>query len=320
MPPVPPPSLSLVRVIIGEDILLEDEMRGEDLSKFMRQKLAAKYRNATAKFFDRMIKKFFDKIVRYGKAEPGLFGRCTAYYGTVEAQGKGTLHCHILLWLDHLASQALCDKMLSDESFKCQMFDYLESIIKCELPENTEVVSEGTDGNLQALSRPPGVPNPPPSLPLVNSMPPAEFNARFRLVVSDLAKEFHWHYHNNTCWKYLKCGDPEDDTHCRMRINGETRAQTELDPETHSILLRRLQPRINCYNDVLTFLFQSNNDIKFIGSGEEAKPLTYYVTDYITKSPLPTHIGLSALHAAIENNAKKMKPFQPLRRSRFPNC
>jgi hypothetical protein len=74
---------------------------------------------------------------------------------------------------------------------------------------------------------------------------------------------------------------------------------------THSILLRRLHPRINSYNDVLTFLFQSNNDIKFIGSGEAATALTYYVTDYITKTPLPTHIGLSALRAVIQNNAKK---------------
>jgi Helitron helicase-like domain at N-terminus len=56
----------LVRLIVRENILLEDELRGEDLSKFMRQKLAAKYPNATAKFFDCMIRTFFNKIVRYG--------------------------------------------------------------------------------------------------------------------------------------------------------------------------------------------------------------------------------------------------------------
>ena len=92
-----------------------------------------------------------------------------------------------------------------------------------------------------------------------------------------------------------------------MRINGETRAATVLDPDTHSILLRRLHPRINCYNDVLTFCFQANNDVKFIGSGEAAKALTYYVTDYITKTPLPTHIGLSALRAAVQMNTKKFQ-------------
>jgi hypothetical protein len=80
---------------------------------------------------------------------------------------------------------------------------------------------------------------------------------------------------------------------------------TELDPETQSISLRRLHPRINSYNDVLTFLTQSNNDIKFIGLGEAAKALIYYVTDYVTKSTLPTHVGLSALRAAVEKNRKK---------------
>jgi hypothetical protein len=69
-----------------------------------------------------------------------------------------------------------------------------------------------------------------------------------------------------------------------MRIDGSTRALTELDEETQSILLRRLHPRINNFNDVVLFLMQCNMDIKYIGSGEAAKALVYYVTDYITKN------------------------------------
>ncbi|KAG1788114.1 uncharacterized protein HD556DRAFT_1434138 [Suillus plorans] len=30
---------------------------------------------------------------------PGVFGHCKAYYGMVEAQGRGTLHCHFLIWV-----------------------------------------------------------------------------------------------------------------------------------------------------------------------------------------------------------------------------
>jgi hypothetical protein len=41
-------------------------------------------------------------------------------------------------------------------------------------------------------------------------------------------------------------------------------------------------------------------DIKYIGSGEAAKALVYYVTDYITKENLVTHVGLQALAYAIK--------------------
>ncbi|KAJ7429945.1 hypothetical protein B0H11DRAFT_1766031 [Mycena galericulata] len=46
-------------------------------------------------------------------------------------------------------------------------------------------------------------------------------------------------------------------------------------------------------------------DIKYVGSGEAAKALVYYVTDYITKSTLPAHVGLAAVEYAIKQNTKK---------------
>ncbi|KAH9848474.1 hypothetical protein C2E23DRAFT_699536, partial [Lenzites betulinus] len=90
-----------------------------------------------------------------------------------------------------------------------------------------------------------------------------------------------------------------------MRIDGSTRAQTEIDEDTGGILLRRLHPRIANYNDLVIFLMKSNIEIKFIGSGEAAKALLYYITDYITKSSLPAHIGLAALSYAIQKTNEK---------------
>ena len=90
-----------------------------------------------------------------------------------------------------------------------------------------------------------------------------------------------------------------------MRINGSMRALTELDDETQSILIYRLHPWINNFNNVVLFLMQYNMDIKFIGSGEVAKALIFYITDYITKATLPTHLGLQALIYAIKANHEK---------------
>ncbi|KAH7904714.1 hypothetical protein BJ138DRAFT_976932, partial [Hygrophoropsis aurantiaca] len=55
-----------------------------------------------------------------------------------------------------------------------------------------------------------------------------------------------------------------------MRMDGTTKALTELDPETLSIMLKRLHPWINNFNELILFLLQCNMDIKYIGSGEAA--------------------------------------------------
>jgi len=49
-------------------------------------------------------------------------------------------------------------------------------------------------------------------------------------------------------------------------------------------------------------------DIKFLGSGADAKAVIYYITDYILKSQLKAHIAYATLELAI----KKLAEFDPL--------
>lgn len=92
-----------------------------------------------------------------------------------------------------------------------------------------------------------------------------------------------------------------------MCINSQTRSHTELDNETLSIMLRHLHPWINNFNDVVLFLFQSNMDIKCVGSGLAAKAFVYYITDYITKSNLKIHTGIHTLQAAMKSHLEKFR-------------
>ncbi|KAI0324867.1 hypothetical protein GY45DRAFT_1213321, partial [Cubamyces sp. BRFM 1775] len=92
-----------------------------------------------------------------------------------------------------------------------------------------------------------------------------------------------------------------------MRIDGSTCAKTHLDDDSGGIVLRRLHPRIAGYNDLVIFLMKCNMDIKFIGSGEAAKALLFYVTDYITKPSLPMHVGLGALSYAVQKTNERLK-------------
>ncbi|KAH9889758.1 hypothetical protein C8Q73DRAFT_747544 [Cubamyces lactineus] len=247
-----------------------------------------------------MIRGFLNVVLRYGRPGRGLFGKCDAYFGTVEAQGRGTLHCHMLIWLEgHPSPQRMRDLMLDSQKYQEDMFRWLESIVKCELLGTEAVVAE--PGGV-ALPRPrfgddhPGV-YPAPS---VTELSADEFDNQYAVFVNEQVKAFNWHEHTDTCWKYLKRGDRRDDAHCRMRIDGGTEPATRIDEETGAIVIRRLHPRIACYNDVVMFLVKANMDIKHIGSGEAAKALLYYVTDYITKASLSTHVGLAALLCAIQ--------------------
>ncbi|KAI0717708.1 hypothetical protein C8T65DRAFT_571452, partial [Cerioporus squamosus] len=64
----------LVRLFAGEDINLEDASVGEELTSWQRKLLVAKSPGACARFFHTMISRFITIILRYGKAEKGLFG------------------------------------------------------------------------------------------------------------------------------------------------------------------------------------------------------------------------------------------------------
>jgi hypothetical protein len=135
--------------------------------------------------------------------------------------------------------------------------------------------------------------------PQISDMTEQEFEIEFQRFVRRLTEICNWHEHTDTCWKHLHPGEPKNDVNCRMRIDGSTRALTEIDPTTLSVLLRRLHPRINNYHELVIFLVQCNMDIKYIGSGPAAKALVFYVTDYITKSSLSVHVGLDAIKYAL---------------------
>lgn len=293
----------LVRLNVGHDIDLEDVVRGEDIDKWSRMILAAKNPSACASFFHTMISHFISVVLRTGSGRRGLFGKCTSHYGTVEATGRGALHCHLLVWLQgHPAPQLLRDRMLGSDDYKAKTFRWLESIIKCELLGEGNVIVE-TRGPLAKPRRALETGDPHPGTipaPLVDDMTSrAGFWKDFDGHVNALVKEYNWHVHTATCWKHLSRGQARDDHNCRMGIDGHTCPETVLDPETSSILLRRLHPRIASYNDVVIFLVKCNMDIKFIGSGEAAKAYLYYLTDYITKPSLPVHVGLAALSYAV---------------------
>ncbi|KAJ7831845.1 hypothetical protein B0H14DRAFT_2364964 [Mycena olivaceomarginata] len=115
------------------------------------------------------------------------------------------------------------------------------------------------------------------------------------------------HSHSKTCFKYWR-GPPESKT-CRFDLHEDNfRAESAFDPETGELTLRCLDGLVNNFNSTIIEAIRCNMDIEFIGSGASAKGILYYITDYITKSQLKTHVAFSMLELPV----KKLGDFNPL--------
>ncbi|CAF5191788.1 unnamed protein product, partial [Rotaria sp. Silwood1] len=65
----------------------------------------------------------------------GVLGPVKAYFGTVESQGRGSLHLHLLIWLDHDMKPADMKEKIQYATFRNKLKAYLEDIIKEDLDD-----------------------------------------------------------------------------------------------------------------------------------------------------------------------------------------
>lgn len=114
-----------------------------------------------------------------------------------------------------------------------------------------------------------------------------------------LVEQCQCHKHSKTCYKYWK-GFPEP-KECRFDLDEKNVCpHSSFDAESGEICLRCLDGLVNNFNATMLEAIRCNMDIKFIGSGPAAKAILYYITDYITKSQLKTHIVYAALELAVK--------------------
>ena len=129
------------------------------------------------------------------------------------------------------------------------------------------------------------------TVPACSSTPnPAsdDFPERFRKDIVRLVETSNIHKHSATCYKYSKANSTNLKT-CRMRMPRALVNASSIDPATGQIFMPRSHPWINNFNEWIMSACRSNMDIKFIWSGNDAKALVYYITDYVTKSSLAFH-------------------------------
>jgi hypothetical protein len=283
----------IVKFLAGAEIDI-DNMLIDDIPNYWEQsKLVSSNPAVGATFFNKYLRAFVQTVLGYRDGEQNeesILGVVKAHYGCVEAQGRGSLHCHMLIWVEGaLNPNEIRNKVMEDPEWGRKLLEYLDDTITNVVPKDPipDVTVPSDDKDPCTLR---GV-----DLGLEN----VEQRLALRMKdVSRLVERVQRHRHSHTCYKHYKAGEART---CRFDLKEENfRANSSVDPETGQISLRCLDGLVNNFNMTILEAVRCNMDIQFVGSGESAKAMIYYITDYITKSQLKTHVAYAALQLAVK--------------------
>lgn len=279
-----------------------------------RRRAIADHPAGAARSFDFLVKTFIRVILRYDQPADGLFGPTEAYYGTVEAQGRLTLHLHMLVWIQGCPSpQEVRDRLLADPEFEGQLLSWLEACHAGDFSSgNEQSLSElledeyferDADGDmvrrarLKPAARDPATiltPRPPP--PTADAAAMDAWHEQF-LADSDrvvFCMNRHVREHNLGCWR----------GYCRARFPREVFESTQVDRASGAIRFAKSEQRINPFNRLLSHMLRSNTDLTCLLSGTQVKAIVAYVTDYVTKSSLTTHGFFETVRTVLAQNTE----------------
>ncbi|KAG2746677.1 hypothetical protein P692DRAFT_20849245 [Suillus brevipes Sb2] len=222
-------------------LAMRNEIRVPDF--WQQSILVTKNPMIVAQFFNMFIKAFLSSALGYDLKDvlrQGVLGVTKGYYGCVEAQDRGTLHCHMVIWLEgglKYGNVAFHDRLLA----------FLDDSISNSVPPDpgAAVTHPLFECHPYAIR---GVPN---------GIPKVQRNKARQKDLHNLLKE---------C-----CFDLNKSYFCSTSAFDSSTEELEL-----------------CCPDGM-----------FIGLGASAKAVWYYITDYITKSQLKSHVAFAALGLAV---------------------
>lgn len=282
----------IVQFITGEDINLDEfqpSSANDHPSARIRNVASDPY--AAAKFFRTVVNSILVNLVgievvrRQVSSRNGIFGVVDAYFGVVEAQGRGTLHVHFLFWLKNTPDSSKLYALFQDEAFRHRVKTYMSAVIKADL--------DGFDDRTYQSwkeARVPSAPNPSFNRPPDPS--DSAFDAKFAKHLRDVVANSQYH----TCTR-VACQkvDRYGRTYCKRRAPWEL-STTDVVRSDGSYAPKRTIANLNNFNETISAYVMCNNDVKLITSGSATNDLAWYLLGYMSKDPL-TSYNMSALLA-----------------------
>jgi len=293
---------------------------------------------SVARFFHFMVQSFLEDVLGVNRSDKsGFYGTTSGYYGTVEQQGRLTLHLHMLLWiLGNLNPEDVREKILGDNSIWCQkLIDWLEHCHTGDFITGTHTEVSERIGKLRDVAE---YVDPTMTLPVPPSEPCKthvdkefvsnascqsctaclEWKQNYDDTVNDLLLQSNVHSCNRGTRKdgtrkknktYAGCMDNKWGK-CKARFPRATSAKSVID-ETGAIIMRKVEPWINTFTPLVTYLLRCNTDVTSLSSGTAIKSVTMYVSDYITKTTLKTHVIFDTIRSVFQKNNGMMSGFLP---------
>lgn len=123
----------IAQVMTGADIDLDsfNTSSGPDASTRLTRIANDPY--AATRFFHFMIQLVLEEVFGIKQAsqhsdlkrKQGVLGTVEAYIGTVEAQGRGTLHLHMIVWLSGAPTSPKMKELLQSEGFRQRVAEFI---------------------------------------------------------------------------------------------------------------------------------------------------------------------------------------------------
>ena len=288
-----------------------------------RFRLIANNPAAGARFFHFMVDMFIVHVLGLGKKRQGLYGDTSAFYGTVEQQGRLTLHLHMLIWIrGTLPPEEMRRRILDPTSdFRERLVKYLEGthagdFMSASLKDVEADMRETTssDDYMDPTEMLPELPPPPCPRDRCGACDRCTdmkfWWARFRHVVNVLLFRSNLHKCSSSRNKDGSQNKGRAFKGCLDNIYGKCKARfprplyekTEIDLESGSILMKKIEQWLNTFSYLVTYLLRCNTDVTSLRSGTAIKSVLLYVTNYVTKVPLKTYAVFDTIRSIFERN------------------
>jgi hypothetical protein len=197
--------------------------------------------------------------------ERGILGEVDSYIGTVEAQGRGTLHLHMLLWLTGSKTSKEIKACLLSPEFRESMKSFIAQNIRADFPD-----IHGAD--ISALPRQTRVAF---SRPVDPRQP--HYDYEYREAEKRIARTVQLHRCGPACMRMIN-----DHFVCKRRAPFSLAADDWID-ENGDWGPRRSNGYLNSWNPSILQCLRANHDIKLITNGTETKHIAWYITKYVAK-------------------------------------
>lgn len=293
----------IAQIFAGEDIDMDSflDFMGPDPNK--RARNVANDPFASASFFNFIIRTTLETLfgihVLRQRVESGIgiFGYVNGYFGVVEAQGRGSLHIHMLLWLKNAPNADEMMELLTQSQFRDNIATFINQNIRTHLDGFDEQYVETTDRERHtSFSRPPD----PRS---------SEWEEEVKVMERKLARAHQVHIcKTSTCLRR----NHEGKFVCKRRAPWPLIERTTV--HASGVLdMRRSYQFLNGYSPAILVCLRCNNDIKAVIYGRDTKNIGRYLTNYQSKDPSKSYNMSALLGTALKYHQSHPPRFESLR-------